>query len=87
MRHSLVHTIHDSHLGSVDEFIRKAFGNRLDVAEGRSTGTTGKEPDGVVHTTERRHIDGLSTDGTSRTNAGRVFTGTTVDDGIHQDLS
>jgi len=73
-------------LGGVDELVGEALGDRLDVAESRLSGTGGKESDGSVDTSERRNIDGLSSDGTGGANSGRVFTGTSVDDGVNKDL-
>ena len=73
-------------LGGVDEFLSKALGNRLDVAESGLTGTNGQEGNGLVDTAEGRDIDGLATDGTGGTNTGGVLTGTAVDDGVDGDL-
>jgi len=73
-------------LGSVDELFSQALGNRLDVAERRLAGTDGEEGNGLVDATERRHIDGLATDGTGGTDTGGVFAGSAVDDGINGDL-
>lgn len=40
----------------------------------------------MVDTAERGDINGLTTDGTSRTNSGTVFSGAAVGDGIDGDL-
>lgn len=40
----------------------------------------------LVDTSEGRDIDGLSSDSTSTSDAGRIFTGTRVDDGLKEDL-
>jgi hypothetical protein len=40
----------------------------------------------LVDTAERRHIDCLATNSTSRTNTGAVLAGTTVDDGVDGNL-
>lgn len=40
----------------------------------------------LVDSTEGRHIHSLPPDGTGTTDTGGVLTGSTVDDGIHQDL-
>lgn len=40
----------------------------------------------LVDSTEGRHVHGLPPDGTGTTDTGGVLTGSTVDDGIHQDL-
>lgn len=46
----------------------------------------GEESDSLVDPTQRRHIDGLATDGTLRTDTGGVFTGTSVDNGVDENL-
>lgn len=73
-------------LGSVDELFRQALGDGLDVAESSLAGTDGEKSDGLVDTAERRHIDGLTTDGTSASNTGRVFARAAVDDSVNGDL-
>lgn len=73
-------------LGGVDQLVGEALGDRLDVTEGRLSRTGGEESDGRVDTSERRHIDRLSAHSARRANAGRVLTGTSVDDGVNQDL-
>lgn len=73
-------------LGGVDQLLSKALGNRLDVAESSLTGAGGEESDGLVDSSEGRNIDRLATDGTGRANSGRVFTGTTVDNGVNGNL-
>jgi hypothetical protein len=91
-----------TYVGSVDELIGKALGHRLDVAERGQTGTLGEEGDGlewesawcdniadatnVVHTAQGRDIDRLAADGSGTTDAGRVLTGASVDDGVDEDL-
>lgn len=40
----------------------------------------------LVDSSERRDIDGLSSDGTSSTDSGRVFSGARVDDGVEEVL-
>ena len=73
-------------LGSVDQLFSQAFSNALDVAECSFTGTDGQESDGLVHAAERRHIDGLTTDGTGGTNTSAVLTGTAVHNGVDGNL-
>lgn len=46
----------------------------------------GQKCDSLVHTAQRGDIDGLATDGTLRTDTGGVFTGTSVDNGIDENL-
>jgi hypothetical protein len=73
-------------LGCVDELFSQALGNALDVAEGGLASTNGEEGNGLVDAAQRRHIDGLTTDGTCGTNTGGVFAGSAVDDGVDGDL-
>ena len=46
----------------------------------------GKEGDGLVDSSERRDINGLATDGSLRTDTGRVLTGTSVDNSVNENL-
>lgn len=73
-------------LASVDKLLGQALSNGLDVAERGLAGTDGDQSNGLVDTTQRRDIDGLAADGTAGTDTGGVFTGTTVDDGINNNL-
>ena len=73
-------------LGSVDNFIRKAFGHALGVAESRLTRTSGDQRNRGVHATQRRHVHSLATHSTSTSDAGRILTRSSVDDGINNDL-
>ena len=50
------------------------------------TYTDSEESNCLVDTAERGDIDGLTTDGTLRTDTGGVFTGTSVDDGVDENL-
>lgn len=52
----------------------------------RVTYANGKEGDGLVDSPERRDIDGLTTDGTLRSNTGGVLARTSVDDSIDKNL-
>ena len=73
-------------LGSVDELFSQTLGNALDVSEGGLAGTDGEERDGLVDAAQRRHIDGLTTDGTSGSDTGAIFAGSAVDDSVNGDL-
>lgn len=73
-------------LGGVDKLFSQALSNALDVAERGLAGTDGEEGNGLVHAAERRHIDGLATDGTGGTDTGGVFAGTAVDNGVNGNL-
>ena len=51
-----------------------------------STNTDGKKGDGLVDAAEGGHIDGLTTNGTLRSNTGGILSGSSVDDGVDQNL-
>ena len=50
------------------------------------TGTSAQQPDGLVDTSERRHIHSLTTNSTGTTNPGWIFPGSRVDDSVDQNL-
>lgn len=74
-------------LGTVHDLISEALSSRLDVSEGRVTGTLSDESNSLVDSSQRRNVDGLSSDNTTRTDSGRVLSGTTVLDGVNKDLN
>lgn len=73
-------------LGGVDKLVSKALRDGLRVVESRLAGADGEEGDSLVDTAEGRDVDSLATDGTLRTDTGRVFPGAGVDDGVNKDL-
>lgn len=74
------------YLSSVDEFIREALGDALDVPERRLPRARAQEPDGLVDSSQRTHVHRLTTHRARTTDPGRVLPGTAVDDRVHQDL-
>ncbi len=72
--------------GSVDELISKALSDALDVAEGAVADTLSHEVEGLVDTTERGDIDGLTLDGASGADTSGILTRRSVDDSIDEDL-
>jgi len=54
--------------------------------EERKTHTDGQEGNRLIDSAQRRHINGLTTDGTLRADTGRVFTRTGVNDSIDENL-
>lgn len=74
-------------LGAVHDLVRQALADRFDVTEGRVTGSDADQVDGLVHTTDRGHIHGLSSDDTGASDTGGILTGTTVLDGIGEHLN
>merc|ERR1719498_2110868 len=61
--------------------------NGFDVSERSIAGSLGHEVDTLVDTTERRHIDGLTTDNTGGSDTGGVFTRSSFHDGVHENLN
>ena len=72
--------------GGINNLLSEDLCHGLEVAEASLASTSSNEIQGVVHTTERRHIDGLATYNSSSSDTGAVFPGPRVDDGIDQDL-
>jgi len=54
--------------------------------KGDSTYTNGNESNSLVDSAKRWHIDSLTTNSPLRTNTSRVFTGTSIDNGIDENL-
>jgi hypothetical protein len=75
-----------TYLGSIDQFISQTFSNRLDVSESRFPSSSTKQPDSLVHTSQRRYINSLSSNSTCTPNTGGVLTRATVNDCIYKDL-
>ena len=73
-------------LGAVHDLISKAFSSRLDVSEGTVSSTNSDQSQSLIDTSERRDINGLSSDNTSGTNTGGILTRSSVLDGINKDL-
>lgn len=73
-------------IGAIDDLIRQALSDGLEVAERVVAGSGGHQVDGLVHAAQGRHIDGLTTHHTGGPNSGRVFAGTTSDDCVAEDL-
>lgn len=73
-------------LAGVDELLSEALSNGLDVSERSFTSTNGQKSNGLVNSSKRRNIDGLSADSTRRSNSSRIFSGASVDDGINKNL-
>lgn len=73
-------------LSGVDELLSKTLSNGLDVSESGLSGTDGEQRDGLVDSSQRRDIDGLSSNGTGGTDSGGVLSGTAVDDGVNNNL-
>ena len=73
-------------LRGVDQLLSQALSNGLDVSEAGLARTDGQERYGLVHPAQRRHVDGLTTDGSGTADTCGVLAGAAVDDGIDGDL-
>lgn len=73
-------------LGGVEDLISEALSDGLSVLEGSSAGTLGDQVNGRVDATKGGNIDGLTTDSTLGTDTGGILTGTSVHDGVAEDL-
>ena len=75
-----------TYLGSVDNLVGEALRDRLEASEGGLTCTLADEVNGLVHSAEGRHVNGLSADNTTGSNTSGVLAGTTVGDSGDTDL-
>jgi len=73
-------------VGCIDQLIRQAFRDGLDVAESGVASASGEQVDSLVDTAERGHIDGLTADDTARANARAVLAGARLSNGVSDDL-
>lgn len=75
-----------AYLGGGEDFISENLTNALDGSEGRLSGSSGDEVDSLVNSSQGWNVDGLSSDNTTWTDSSGVFSGTTVGEGINEDL-
>lgn len=73
-------------LGSVDQLLSQTLSNSLDVSERSLSSTDGQQSNSGVNSSQWRNIDGLSSDGTGRTDSGGVLSGTRVDNSVDNNL-
>ncbi|KAH3666208.1 hypothetical protein OGAPHI_004397 [Ogataea philodendri] len=73
-------------LSSIDQLFSKTFGNGLDVSESSLSSTNSEQSNSLVDSSEWRHIDGLSSNGTGRSNSCGVFSWTGVDNSVNNNL-
>jgi len=73
-------------LGGINDLIRQALRNCLDITERSLAGPNGEQVDCLAYTSERRYIDGLTTDDTSRSDTRRVLSWSSVDNGVNKNL-
>ena len=67
----------------VDDFVSEALSNRFTVSESWLTRSLADKINRLVNSTERRYIDSLSTNNTTRTNTRGIFTSTAMSNGIN----
>ena len=73
-------------LGSLDEFVSKDFSDILEVLKSSISGVLSDIVNGLVDSSERGDINGLSLDTTSGADSGGILSGATVSDGVDDDL-
>jgi len=73
-------------LGGVDNLVSKSFSHRLVGSEGGLSGSFAQQVDSLVDSSQRRNINGLSSDGTTRSNSSGVLSGTRLNDGLENNL-
>ena len=73
-------------LGSLDEFVSKDFSDILEVLESSISGVLGDIVDGLVDSSERGDVNGLSLDTAASSNSGGVLSGAAISDSIDDDL-
>jgi hypothetical protein len=73
-------------LGAVHDLISQALGTRLDVSEGAVSSTLSDQGDSLVDSSKWGDINSLSSDNTTRSDTGGIFSSTTVLDGINKNL-
>jgi len=73
-------------LGGGDDFVSEGLTHVLVGSESRLSGSLDHEVHGLVDSSEWRDIDSLSSDSTAGTDSGRVLSGSTLDDGLEENL-
>ena len=73
-------------LGGGDDLISEGLGHGLVASEGGLSGTLANEVDSLVDSSEWGNINSLSSDGTTWTNSSGIFSGTTLNDSLEEDL-
>jgi hypothetical protein len=73
-------------LGGSEDFIGKDFAHGLNGSERGLSGTLSDQVDSLVHSSEGWNVDCLSSDDTTGTDSGWVFSGTTIADGVDDNL-
>ena len=73
-------------LGSLDEFVSKDFSDILEVLKSSISGVLSDIVNGLVDSSERGDINGLSLDTTTGSDSGRVFSSTAIGNGVDDDL-
>merc|ERR1719347_286524 len=73
-------------LSGIDQLITETLSDRLDVPESRLARTSAKQPDGLIHAPQRRHIYGLAPDCTSASNPSGILARPRVDNRVNDNL-
>jgi hypothetical protein len=70
-------------LGSIDQLVSQALSDSLNIPEGRLSGTSGEQVDGLVNPSQGGNIHSLPSDNSSRSDTCGIFTGTTAESTKH----
>jgi hypothetical protein len=73
-------------LGGSDDLISQSFRHGLVGSESCFSGSLADQVDSLVDSSEWGDIDGLSSDGTTGTDSGGVFSGSTLNESLEKDL-
>ena len=73
-------------LGGGDDLVGQSLGHRLVASERRLSGSLADQINSLVDSSQWRHIDGLSSNGTSGSNSRGVLSGSGLDDGLEENL-
>lgn len=76
----------ETHLSSVHKLVGKAFTHSLHSSESGLSSADSDEGEGEIDPSHGRHVDSLLSHDTCSTNSGRVFSGTSVNDGLNNNL-
>lgn len=72
--------------GGLDDLVSEAFRHGLETTEGRLLGVLDDVVKGLVYSSEWGNINGLSSDNTTGSDTGGVFTWATVSNSLNENL-
>lgn len=71
---------------NVDDLVSQALGDGLGGLEGVLTGSLGDQVDGLVDSSQGRHINCLLSHHTSTADSGRIFSGACIDKSTNENF-